>query len=498
MGRWSHWVTALGTAAAGWGCTLPDRPAADAVRPPAASQPPADDRATAPRGQAPSGPTQLPAPRQAPADKPAVAPQPAPATKPAALPADQPLTLDYLEDVALQVNPILRRDVAQIDAARGQAVQAGLFPNPRFDTNNPWVFNGRNTLLNAGFQQEIPVMGKKRLDQAAATENTRQQEFTSAQDRFTLLSNVWQQFYTVLADQQRVEVLTQLANLVRQSYEAGVKKQKAGEATQADVLLLRIDLQRVEANLRGARATLDGDRKRLGAIVGVPGLVDRPVVGTLTGGYPDFDEARLLGYVATDHTAVQNARSVVVQNQFQLRRAEVEPYPNPYLGPAYQFGLVPGNDQFWFNFQFSIPVWDRNQGNIRAAKANLAASIAQVGATRNDLVNQVAMQLSQYLTARALVEEFERSILPQSREAARLTREGYTRAGNVDLATFLQAQRTLIQANSDYVDALQSLWTNAAQVAGLLQLTRFPAAPASAQPPAGPTPAPAPVPNPQP
>jgi len=390
----------------------------------------------------------------------------------------------------------------QIDAARGQAVQAGLFPNPRFDTNNPWVINGRNTLLNAGFQQEIPVAGKKRLDQAAANENTRQQEFTTAQDRFTLLTNVRQQFYTVLADERRVQVLTELSALLKESYETAAKKQKAGEAIRPDVLLLQIDYQRTEAALRGARATLDGDRKRLAAIVGVPGLIDRPLTGTLTGAYPRFDEARLVAYVTNDHTAILNARSVVVQNQFQLRRAEVEPYPNPYLGPAYQFGLVPGNDQFWFNFQFSIPVWDRNQGNIRAARGNLAASVAQVGATRNDLLNQVSTQLSQYLTARALVEEYEKTILPQAREAARLVRQAVFVAGSQEVGTLLQAQRTLIQANSDYVDALQSLWTNAAQVAGLLQLGRFPtadqpAAPAAPQPlPVAPAPSPAPVPKP--
>jgi len=64
----------------------------------------------------------------------------------------------------------------QIEAARGTAQQAGILPNPRFDTNNPQVFNGRNTLLNVGAQMEIPVMGKRKLDQAAATEVARQTE----------------------------------------------------------------------------------------------------------------------------------------------------------------------------------------------------------------------------------------------------------------------------------------------------------------------------------
>ena len=60
---------------------------------------------------------------------------------------------------------------------------------------------------------------------------------------------------------------------------------------------------------------------------------------------------------------------MIEQTKHQLRRAEVEPVPNPYMGPAYQYGLTPGSEQLWFNIQFAIPVWDRNQGGIRAARA---------------------------------------------------------------------------------------------------------------------------------
>src|SRR6185437_17083553 len=136
----------------------------------------------------------------------------------------EPLTLQRLEELADQYHPILPRDRAQIDAARGNATQAGMWNNPRFDTNNPQVFNGRTSLLNVGFQQEVPVMGKKRLDQAAANEVARQNEFTLVQDRLIVFTNIRQQFYQVLADQRRIQVLTELVGVLRSSYETGQKK----------------------------------------------------------------------------------------------------------------------------------------------------------------------------------------------------------------------------------------------------------------------------------
>jgi outer membrane protein, heavy metal efflux system len=383
-----------------------------------------------------------------------------------------PLTLDRLEDLADQYNPILPRDRAQIDAARGQATQAGTWNNPRFDTNNPQVFNGRTTLLNAGFQQEIPVMGKKRLDQAAGNEVARQQELTLFQDRISVFTAIRQQFYQVLADQRRIEVLVDMAQVLHRSYETGEKMRMAGTATRADVLMLRVDWQRAEANLLSARALLDSDRKQLGALVGIPGLVDRDVIGNLSGDFPIFDEKMLKDFVTLQNSQVRFAQAIIAQAKLQLRRAEVEPFPNPYMGPAYQYGLLPGAEQFWFNIQFDIPVLNRNQGGIRAARGNLKAAEENLVNVQYTLLNQAYNVLGQYRAARELVRKYESEILPNSREVFRLAQEGYEKR-LMDFATFLTFQRGLVQANSDYLDALLNLWTNAVQLAGLLQLEKF-------------------------
>jgi outer membrane protein, heavy metal efflux system len=391
---------------------------------------------------------------------------------PAVRESGEALTLQRLEELADQYNPILPRDRAQIDAARGNAAQAGTWNNPRFDTNNPQVFNGRTTLLNVGVQQEIPVMGKKRLDQAAANQVTHQTEFTYTQDRIALLTSIRQQFYQVLADQRRLQVLTEMVEVLRRSYETGEQQHRAGTISQADLLLLLLDLQRVRGQLFNARALLAGDRKQLGYIVGIPGLITGDVAGELSGDYPVFNEEMVNRFVMTQNTQVLIARAVIDQAKYQLRRAEVEPFPNPYLGPAYQYGLLPGGEQFWFNIQFDIPVLNRNRGGIRAARGNLHAAQENLTTIQNNLLNQAHNLLSQYEGAREMVRNYETNILPTARELLRLHQEGF-RKGLTDFSTFLQMQRSLVQVNSDYLDTLTNLWTNAVQMSGLLQLEKF-------------------------
>jgi outer membrane protein, heavy metal efflux system len=400
---------------------------------------------------------------------------PAPLATPPATPvgtADR-LDLDRLEQLAQTHNPILQRDLARVEAARGQVIQAGLYPNPRFEPPNPQVLNGRSTLLNVGIQQEIVTKGKLSLDTAAADEAVRQAELNFQQSRLELLGNVRRQYYTTLNARRRVEVLTELSGIVRAAAETGRKLEKAQESSRIDTLLLTVDAQKVEANLRQAKINLTTERKQLAAVVGVPGVETAEIVGDLTARRPDFDEELVRRYAMTGSTLVRVAQAEITRRRLLLRRAEVEPYPNVTVGPAYQFGAQPRSDQFLFSVSFPIPVWDRNQGNILAAAANVRDAETSLRVLQNDQLSRVADTLGRYLAARQLVERYEQDILPNVQQAQKLSQEGYAK-GVFDFARYLQAQRTVVETNLSYLDALDSLWSAATDVGKLLQVERLP------------------------
>lgn len=382
-------------------------------------------------------------------------------------------TLEELTRLANASNPILTRDQAQIDVARGQAVQASLYPNPKFDPNNPQVFAGPNSLFYAGITQEIVVKGKKQLDTAAARKVVQQTEVVLAQDRFGIFGAVRVQFYRVLAGQKRVEVLGQLQSIVKKARDTGVKLKLAGDVARIDTLLLDIDLQKVQADLRRAESLLDGDRKKLAAVVGVPSLRFANLEGDLDAPLPEFNEQTLRNYVTGQHTLIRLAGLDVEKNRILLRRAEVEPWPNPVMGPAMQYGLNPGNEQFWFYVQCPIPAWDRNQGNIQSAAAGIRTASENLRTIQNDLLRQAAEVLSLHRAARQRVEKYRNEIIPNLRETQQLAQAGYSK-GVYDFPRFLQAQRTVVETSKDYVDALEDFWTSAAQISALLQLESFP------------------------
>ncbi len=394
------------------------------------------------------------------------------------LPASVPVdvwTLRQAEGVALQFNPILRRAVARIASAQGDALQAGLYPNPRFDTNNPQVFAATSTSLNAGFQQQIVVKGKLRLDKAAATEVVRQREIGLTQDRFSLLTSVRQQFYTVLADQRQVEVLSEVREVAIAAVRAAQGRVEATEGTLPEVLLLQTELQRAEIALKNAETDLYADRRQLAAIIGRPDISIERTTGELTSGFPEYDRNDLRQFVVSQNAQVQIARRDIDRNQILAKRARVEAFPNPTMGPAYVYTIpqTTGGQAFWFNLTFDIPTWNRNQGNIRSAQSDVVDAAASLGTLQNSLLRQADDALGRYRAARQSEERYRTQILPTARRSAQLVKDGYQK-GVLDISTYLSAQRALADASSEYVDALQSVWTTAAEIAGLLQMERFP------------------------
>ena len=385
----------------------------------------------------------------------------------------QMLTLDYLSRLALQNHPLLRRDDARIDFAGGQALQAGLYPNPRFDTNNPQVFNGPKSMFNAGFQQEIVVKGKLRLDRAAALRVQEQSVYALMQDKYALLAQVRNQFYQTLAAQYRVDVLNALVIITDKGVTAAKARVKGTIGDETEVKLLTIDYDRTQAALANALKILEGERQQLAAIVGFPGQVDQKVEGSLVAQPPLFDEPFMERFVTSENVQVQIAKIDIDKNKILLQRAEAEPYPNVTLGPAYNYGLTKGSEQYWMNIVFTIPISNRNQGNILSARADVRDAVETLGTVQLDLLRQLADSFSAHRGALAKAEQYRTQVIPDAQEALRLVKSGYD-AGLAEFSVYLQAQRTLIDATTDYVDILETVWTSAATVSGLLQMDQFP------------------------
>lgn len=417
---------------------------------------------------------------------------------------EQDYQLEALERLAQDISPNLREAVAAIEVARGQAIQSGLYPNPTVNWGSPqWA--GSISQYFQFLTQEIVVAGKLRLNRSAGFRAVDQAEFAFLRARFDLLTTVRATFYSALASQRKVAILEGLVEIARKSQESAVKLKRGGEGTQPDVLLLDIELERARVALLNAQAMLTAAKRQLAAAVGAPTLAIRSVQGDLLANLPEYQYDFVREGVLENNSNIAVAEIEIDRLRILLKRARVEPIPNIFLQGGYQWQVpTPDRNQGIFQISVPVPVYNRNQGNIRAARAGISRAAEALERLRNELAGQTADAVGRHLAFRQQVERYELQILPKAHETQDLAQKGYQQ-GQFDFLRLLAAQKTLVEANLNYISAQEGRWTTAAEIAGLLQTELFPpplaemvpkdnsiapqSSPNPAQPPIGPGPA---------
>jgi cobalt-zinc-cadmium efflux system outer membrane protein len=105
-----------------------------------------------------------------------------------------------------------------------------------------------------------------------------------------------------------------------------------------------------------------------------------------------------------------------------------------------------------------IPIFYQQQGEIRKAEANLDTQSLQQAKTTAQVVSDVSNAMAAFETTRGLVERMEKQLKPSAERAFSITRLQYDK-GAATLMDFLDAQRTYIATNVEYLQDLTNYWT---------------------------------------
>src|SRR5262249_17451358 len=147
--------------------------------------------------------------------------------------------------------------------------------------------------------------------------------------------------------------------------------------------------------------------------------------------------------------------------------------PNVTVGAGYVYQGENRSNDVSVAVSLPIPVWNRNQGNIVAAQAQVGEAVAQVGRVENELVERLAEAHRAYAAARRRADRYRTAILPRARETYELTLKAF-RGGQFEYLRVLQAQRSLAEADLEYNRSLGELWRAASEIAGLLLEDQWP------------------------
>jgi outer membrane protein, heavy metal efflux system len=274
-----------------------------------------------------------------------------------------------------------------------------------------------------------------------------------------------------------IEVRTELAKLSRDAVKVTGELFNVGQADRPDVAQIRIEAERAELDLIMAENEQAQVWLELGAVVGNPALKPARLAGELDKNLPTLDSQSLLQQLLANSPEIQRARTGVERARAVISRARAENAPDLFLRGAFGYNRellekeLPNarrtGPESSVEVGLRIPVFNRNQGGIASATAELDIAEREVQRTELVLRARFASAYRSYLNAQRVAMQYEKQIVPQAQSAYDMYLKNF-RGMAAAYPQVLIAQRTLFQVRADYIAALVDTWQNAILLQGYL------------------------------
>lgn len=377
--------------------------------------------------------------------------------------AQQPaIDLKTFEQYALSSNPTLQQVHALVNESAAEARQAGLPPNPVIGYQGEQIRGGSYGGGEQGaFVQQTFVLGNKLgLRRDVFEQQKHADEIGIEEQRCRVLSEVGQQFYFALATQKLVDIRNQLLAIANDARETARQLANVGQADTPDVLQSEVEADQAALDYTAAQRMYAHQFRGLAALVGKPQLPLAPLAGDLEN-VPSLDT----DHIAENSPSIKRAKQDVVRAEAQLKSAKREAIPDLDIHAGLQDNFEPLPNavnrpvgvQGFVTAGIALPIWNRNQGGIAAAQADLERAQAEVTRMQLALTQTTQPLIEAYLTGREQAARYKDEMIPRATSAYRLYQGKYQQMA-VSYSQVILSQRTLAQLQVGYINSLQQLW----------------------------------------
>ncbi len=394
-------------------------------------------------------------------------------------------TLDEAIARLLEANLELRAQSLELPQAEADIVTAGLWANPilLFDTQFiPYgSFSeerpGGPTQYDLSITMPLDLSGKRknRVAVASATQYVLVQRYRDAVR--VAIADLSLVFLDMLAAQAGIQLLEagqagleEALNTTRRLFETGVR-------TQVDVARIEVQRELARLALNDARAVQCQAADELIGLLNLPGSPQ--VTPTIDAEFPIAtapsmmaqgslrqigltvpDEAELIAIALRERPDLHAFRLGLTRalKRIDLARSEVyddvfliyQPYLFQDLSP---FGGSRNATSWLIGVSVPLPIFNRNQGNIRRAELNVAQTQIELRDRERRVARDVRQASRENRLAESAVVQLEQRVLPRIQQVRRDT-QTLLRAGEVDALIYLASVDEANRILRRYLDAL--------------------------------------------
>ena len=388
-------------------------------------------------------------------------------------------TVDGLLEYARSSNPEYATMRYEAEAAGERITPAGALPDPKFrlELQDITRMGEQNATLNPSrvgstkytLMQDLPWYGKRDLKREIAeldAEGAQGRARGTWAELAARIKSAHAQLYYVNRNEQLareiLDLMVRLEKIAQVRYSGGL-------AAQQDAIRAQVE----QTGMRNELIALENERTQL--LARMNALLARPVGAKLAA--PEFlrpiPAPARLDY-ATLEDRVRGRNPLLFAEESRIRSAEKNrelTYKNRY--PDFTLAISPVQYQSsikeWeLMLEFNIPLQQSSRRAMeRESESMLSAARSRKDAAANQILGELAENLSGIEAARRTEMLTTTSLLPQAELSFKAALSGYE-TGKIDFATLLEAQRQIRQARQNQIKAQAEAQMRLAEIEKLL------------------------------
>jgi len=375
------------------------------------------------------------------------------------------LSLQGALGLAFKSNPEIAVAIREREAVAGTQVQAATRPNPFVSTS---IQDTRRDTrqINLQLNQEVELGGKRTARMEAADASYNKADAKLMTKKAELHANVVMAFYKVLVAQEKVALAQSSYAIAESALDAARKRVEAGKSSPVEQAKSSVAASLAKVDLAQSNTELNNSRKQLSALWGS----DMPAFESAIGEVTHIPEVGSLVELQAliEHAPEINLAKLEIKTREALTEVErSKATPNITISAGVVKNDELGLNQALFGLSMPIPVFDRNQGNVQSAVSRKYKAEDAFVALKNNMQTKLAMQYERLGAARQTVQLLQIEVLPSAKSVFDAANRGFT-LGKFNFIDVLDAQRTLYQAKTQYINALLDAHQSIAEIERIL------------------------------
>lgn len=373
----------------------------------------------------------------------------------------QDLTADAAVQIALLVSPTLQAKFEELAISQADLVQAGLLKNPTFTLGRTaWEAEHIDPNLFGTVEQDFLDIVTMPLRKRVAATELEATKLEVADHVLELAAKVREAFYTAQAAEQVVAMRRLVEEALKTSAEIARRQHEAGNMSD---LVLSNELA------LAAQTSLDRRRAEGEAIVAREKL--NKLMG-LWGPRTAWKMPPRLPNVPSQEPPLEHLESAAIAQRLDVGAARRNVQAMGYaLGAAkttrwvgtvnisVEAGRLRHNRRFSFgpSVMLEIPLFDQRQAQIARLEAFLRQGENELQALAVDVRADVRSSRARVITARGLVEDYRKVVVPLREDVVRFSQEQYD-AMLLGVYQLIQAKQAEYDAYREYIEAVRDYW----------------------------------------